>query len=160
MKYLFCIIIFLASCNMAEEKEMNNKKLYQIEFDKRLEKMLFSDIRNRKNEIKSDFVYVLIVEKKEGVEHFRFYESDEGVKTEFRYFGYAYCDDVLILLRDIENYSDASLYYKINKNKFTFFNSTPVDSISYLGNDDPPPPIEHPFYFHYILENNSFSKGE
>ena len=93
---------------MAEEKEINNKKLYQIEFDKRLEKLLFKDIRNRKNTNKCDF-YVLALEKKEGKEHFRFYESEEGVKTEFRYFGYAYCDDVLILLRDFEKYDDLSL---------------------------------------------------
>lgn len=151
---LFLIISLLTSCNINETNR--EKEIKKLVIDEKLQKLLQEDVSdyiNNYRELYEDSLFVLIVQKKNDINHLRFYATN-GIIDTFQYIGYFYCDNVLFLYRDtgMNEENSLSLVSKSKNNDVKTFSTIPLKPVS-----DVPFP-DDPYLIHYTYKDDSLER--
>jgi hypothetical protein len=136
-----------------EFRTKNNKKIFEVEIDNKLIKILSREIEFYKNEIDCDDFdtsFVVIIEKDSAIEYLRFYQINNIIK-EFEYIGYFRIKNYWFLVRKIKNQDNFSKLIKEVTIRYKLFPSTKYEKKNAKT-------IYDPYSFCYILKNDSLTR--
>lgn len=150
---LFFIISILCSCSINESYQ--GKKIRKLVIDEKLKKLLQEDINYYSNNYKEyygDSIFTLILDKKNDINHLRFYATS-GIIDTFQYVGYFYFNNVLFLFRDTGVNEENSLTLVTKSDDFKIFSTITLKSRSKVPNPDAI------YFIHYIYKDNNLYRA-
>jgi hypothetical protein len=131
----------------------NKKKIFELEIDNKLIKILSREIEFYRNESDCDDFdtsFVVIIEKDSDIEYLRFYQINNIIK-EFEYIGYFRIKNYWFLVRKIKNQDNFSKLIKEVTIRYKLFPSTIYEKKNAKT-------IYDPYSFCYILKNDSLTR--